>query len=523
MGFGNALASEAVVPRIIRPKTPPTSSAGLSNSTTVDTIKAFIISERRSNFAFLGRYSHQYMNGEDLAVYLAEDDEVANLRRRWNLSATDLENSTCFTFCQTLSSLTDTVPIRSRTVSQSPDIAALEALDVDATKAWIPLRDWMIEKYEWHDTYERKLPRFQQEEMTTWWESNGKHFALLDLPGEMREALYLEIIGRVIVPRVKTCASREKIITVGSLFGNGRNVNPENTIVVDKKTGNRHRKGSKEIAIFGNGLRGGQGRPGARLDPEIEPPNLAILATCRRVHDEVLDAVWRQATKRFRASSCNHLALANKDRVPLPDIKFKKLAPPNALRKVQLEFSARCYFQLLAIEPAQEHPFLRKTRGGFHIAMLKAINTIQDLDFRFMSPKHRDAVCPWYWGTLGMHKHSCQKTWVDWFFTFALAHLDGCNFNITMSGCVKNSTRAKWEPILQDVVNGVEHDLTAQREAIWKSKQNADPLPCHCTFPCSTNGMAQWELPRSGEERFITGLQEEIEEVADRNYFSFAD
>lgn len=47
-----------------------------------------------------------------------------------------------------------------------------------------------------------KFSELQYEELRLWWNSTAKLFALLDLPAELREAIYLQIIAPVVVPDV---------------------------------------------------------------------------------------------------------------------------------------------------------------------------------------------------------------------------------------------------------------------------------------------------------------------------------
>jgi len=80
-------------------------------------IEVFVASERRSKFAFLGRYPHKYPLNEILAVYHAEPENIEKVIRRFGLHDLDLSECTWYTFDQLLSKLKDTVPTRNTATS----------------------------------------------------------------------------------------------------------------------------------------------------------------------------------------------------------------------------------------------------------------------------------------------------------------------------------------------------------------------------------------------------------------------
>jgi hypothetical protein len=82
--------------------------------------------------------------------------------------------------------------------------------------------------------------------------------------------------------------------------------------------------------------------------------------------------------------------------------------------------------------------------------------------------------------------HSCQKTWIDWFFIFTLEHFVGWDVRITMSGFIKNLTRAKWEPIIKEARKADIRDMAAEKTAIRLAKRDELPLKCSCTVSCSS-------------------------------------
>ena len=321
----------------------------------------------------------------------------------------------------------------------------------------------------------------------------------------MRQLLYVEFLGSgIILPLVRTKEAPSGSIT----FGHG------------DKTLPKHRVGSK-------------------IDPDIVHPDPKILLVCRQAYHEAKDVVWTRATKRFTSTSG-----LKKSTI----LHIRRFGHPKALNRIQLELSAAHYFQLIGIRPRLGAPFAPMF-GGDHaaaFALLKSLKTVKHLDFRFISPKHERAVCPW--GAIPRfivsHEHSCQKIWIDWFFTLAFEHLldwiyetrneddkiRRAKTSITMSGCIKKSTHNKWEAIFAAEHALKSHgglpslldDMKNAAVDIRNNKQDAFPVKCDCSVPCSATNM-----PDNGYQRFVdsdlrrrvAGLEEAVQET----YFSFKD
>ncbi|KAF1965680.1 hypothetical protein BU23DRAFT_604019 [Bimuria novae-zelandiae CBS 107.79] len=451
--------------------------ADTSTTTVTDAIEAFALAERLRNFHFLARNNHHAMNDKELRVYLACLKQIEHISQ-WGLR--------------------NTVPIRwiaSRHAVAEVKVENMEVWDVEDTKIWMPLVAWMRKQFEWHDEYVWKMrggPQLQLENQIMWWKNNGKSFRIMDLPLEMRELIYLQILG--------------------------------GGIVLPKVDGNR--------VTMDNGLTiGPKDRTGFKRDPDIAPPYLPFLQVRRQIYEEAKKTIWTAATKRFHATSD-----LNGFSIPI----IHHYGHPQALNRIQLEFSAALYFQLVGIRPRFGAPF-----GNFvadpralTFAQLKALETVQHLDFRFISPKHPKAADPWdtlYRAWADTTVHSCQKEWIDWFFTFALEQLCGWNTNantklkITMSGCIKDFTRTKWARNFKIVAStGLEttrilREVEVAKQEILRTRVEDLPIKCNCTLPCSATN-----LPTDGYNRFINnpllrrfvkGLDEEILE----NYWSFKD
>jgi len=316
-------------------------------------------------------------------------------------------------------------------------------------------------KFTWDDSFEQKYRDMQLEEQRTWWDTNGKVFRLMDLPLELRQAIYLEVIGHVVVPKLMPHRRWHDDNGVRSNLGNGHRYTNKNRIV------------------------------GRKLDPDTEPPNHNLFLVSRQVRDEALEHVWKHTTKRFQ--SYGHI----QGGLVCPP-EFIRVTPFYAMASLQLDCTADAYFNLIRIQPR----FCFRDAGGFVLFDdIRKIPTLKFLDLRFMSPNNPVAVCPWKKLNPKKFLHSCQKAWIDLFLTFALEHLRQCKGKISLSGCVKDSTRKKWEEIFADEHAGVLHDMEERKKLIRAMGYITAPLRCRCTVPCAVIK----------------------EDCSEENYFSFQD
>ncbi|KAL5465565.1 hypothetical protein PMIN07_004014 [Paraphaeosphaeria minitans] len=379
-------------------------------------IQAFAVAERSRNFHFLARNSHHRVNEEDLSVYRTAPKDIPTSTKRGNVNPGRLFGSLWYTFHQARWGITDNVALRYwfdahqallKTVLDARlDIKLhyIEVLDLDDTKCWMPLCDWMRKKYEWHDDRDWKQrggSKLQLENQITWWSLNGKHFSFLDLPAELRNTIYPMI-----------------------------------------------------------------------LEPGIGNPEPQVQYVNRQIHNE---AMW------IRALSTKSLCLSSRF-TKLNDGSIQNLPRMLSLKRLRLQLSAACYFELIGLNPQRGAPFAELEQASERIIPLKQLPELEQLDLSFIEITHPDAQCPWGGISAG---HSCQKTWIDWFFTFALEHLFGKHVCVIMSGCVPDSVRAKWEPILKDAQYGHIRDMAASRAAIRRTREIDLRIKCLCTVPCS--------------------------------------
>ncbi|KAH7082927.1 hypothetical protein BKA63DRAFT_404434 [Paraphoma chrysanthemicola] len=199
--------------------------------------------------------------------------------------------------------------------------------------------------------------------------------------------------------------------------------------------------------------------------------------------------------------------------------------PPN-LTILCLEMSAACYLASADIQPKLGDP-LQIKQGEFRLVMLRGFKALQRLDLRFISPKHPDALCPWALvvGQRSKGAHSCQKKWIEWFLAMAYERLKSLEsasrpIRFTVSGCVKASTRTKWEYVLNGKVADHRADVMRIVAKIAQAAQDG-PIPCECSLPCSradAEGIKQYSWDEH-DVRYIDGLRDHIDE----GYWSFRD
>lgn len=435
-----------------------------------DVIRRYIVNERRRNFAFLDRYDHSYMNGEMFWVELANEEAFrphnGHRKAEFQPSLRAPLGSQLYIFGQSMGAHY-TVPLR-LAPEQRGERIDIHDIQVQWNNEWSRIVEWLKDQYENQDEdYAwRKFPDIEHEQHQKWWKYNGKHFHLLELPAELRNLIYLYSLGPILIPRLKH---------IYNIVGDLHNENFLTLGIGSSTPAAGLFRRWKPITRGFNALD----------DPPVGLPNINLLFVSKQVSREALDAVWLNSTIRFESESQFTEARSRKKYLPL--CKFVAFAPACALNNIQFNFAADAYFRLVGIKPSQSKPWKASTSDLYTLQTLKELK-IRTLDLRFMSPKHKDARDPW---VNALHpdgignRHSCQKIWIDWFLTFLLPHLQECKGikRVTLSGCIKNSTRLKWEQILRDK-DTLLVDAAQTIAGIQAHHTMCKPILCHCLKPC---------------------------------------
>ncbi|KAG9189108.1 hypothetical protein G6011_05976 [Alternaria panax] len=438
----------------------------------------FIWTERKTNFSFLSRHSHCYKHQQELLVVSQADPEDVEAVRKTTVHDAATNYNDWYAFTEPLRSdgFARTVAIERLPGSNRPvhvdDLTVVEfgrkTMNECGAVAWI--RDRYCTTAD--DMYAMRFSQMQYDEQNLWWEGTDQVFRFLELPLEMREAIYLQIIGAVLVPdMVAQSHGRQKLV-----LGRGHSF-------VDRN------------------------RVGRRVDPDIQRPNMIIMRVSKQVNMEATTVANRDTIKRF-----TRLQAPVGPRKHPNDIWHNLSVismPINFLRKLQLEMCATDYLEFSGVRPVQGQPLRRSIAFPFTLSSLNSLNNLDTIDFRFISPKHKLATCPW------TGPHSCQKKWIDLFFVAAwnaLIMLRGSKgVKYTLSGCVKKSARDYWTELLND--RRVDHTASVRliEAHIIAAMTDNSSLECQCTNPCVGGSMLFQVEPH--EVRLIEGLQAEMDKV----------
>lgn len=256
------------------------------------------------------------------------------------------------------------------------------------------------------------------------------------------------------------------------------------------------------------------------------------MRVCRQVRNEAHTVANRDTFKRLRMRSVRRQETDHPRIEPISGIgpfitAMSSLTPGSGfLRKIQLKMSATSYFAFIDIYPTHASSLAHSKSSPLRLDALKTFRGLKHVDFWFISRKHMDALCPWalleVTDTQG--EHSCQRTWIDWFFTLAWARLRALSASrsvrYTLSGSVKTSRKQYWEHALNKGDNmGA---MMAEAVKALKEKRRGDitPASCSCRAPCSrANNTGSFQMWDAEDIRRIQGSQEHIDDT----YWSFED
>ncbi|KAH6865969.1 hypothetical protein BKA58DRAFT_471887 [Alternaria rosae] len=176
-----------------------------------------------------------------------------------------------------------------------------------------------------------------------------------------------------------------------------------------------------------------------RSPSRADPPNYVVLRANKQIHEEALKAAWEGTTKHFA-----HW-------IWLENVVYALNSPSGYywLTHVQLCMSTSNCYEFLGM---QVDPVLRLLPRPSRACMLQDIPTLKNLGIVFGTPYSYDSN-PWF-GTrrldgLPIEQHPCHKIMVEWGLIFAFPYLKHIP-NVRLTGCIKTSTKLKWENILSN-------------------------------------------------------------------------
>jgi hypothetical protein len=480
------------------------SNAHVPRDIIISELHRFIREERVRSFNFLGQHSHELMHKEEpLVVTPASADDIDDLRTRdletKRFAAYTDEQWYAFKEGMGISSYLvaiTVIPGKNSLIDRMTITVPL----LNAMPRCSPATIWLRDTYYWVDDGCMKFSAAQCEKQRMWWSHTTQHFRLLHLPLELRDSIYLQIIGPVILPDTQ-CS---KVVLGAGLVSYDTS-----------------------------------GKAKMRHDPDIDGPNMRIMRVSRQVRTEATMVAYRDTLKRLR----NMGSKVDSIFTPCTPVSFivkalRSSSPHGSfLRNIQLEMSATQYCAFISLKPKAGDPLATTNRQGIlHVNTMLLFTGLQRLDFRFVSPKHPEAICPW--SALSPHgrrfgEHSCQKVWMEWFFVLAYARLrtlaSSQPIRYTISGCVKTSTRQYWEQMLNE--KRTDYKVVA-RAAVKKITETAydeggikgwidGPVPCKCRMSCDEKSAG--ELKKYAwteyEIKWIEGLTDDV----DIEYWDFGD
>ena len=205
-------------------------------------------------------------------------------------------------------------------------------------------------------------------------------------------------------------------------------------------------------------------------------PTKAVLFLDKKIHAAILPFVLKNTCKAFDVlhNFKRHLD----DRIIGPG-QFDRL------KVLELDLSNTEYFQFFKVQvvPFIPHPLTVHSSFAIDASILAKLPALNHLYLRFTAPIN-GMQDPWY--NTGQHNghainppsdfrgHTrrldigCQKVVVDWILVFAKEYLEKIPL-VTLYGCIKHSTKAKWDKILKDErasKHGEVHAMTDEKQMI---------------------------------------------------------
>jgi hypothetical protein len=335
----------------------------------------------------------------------------------WPTTSHGSENEVKFyTFLQECKVPPATVPV---SIDLREDWLSSEQLRVRTQGQWMPLEQWLLSLAD-----DEVLRRRSLESQTSfYYQRNGKHFRLMDLPVELRLTIFEYTIapaGEIYPLYTKAGPFVEPRIIMG--------------IGYDPKSPSLF-YGYRQHLYFS---------PESR--DEIPQPETTILRVSKQRRDEGLRASW-EGLRRCFVNSCNF------DFIAMTVVRGLNVALPfNLLGRIELSFTTREWFAYFGVK---FEPHLHREESAIFSDNLGSLSSLTELNIRFRDPS--DGWLGYPWGRAAK-KTSCQTVMVDWIMVLAFAEIK--HFRIVkLTGYVKKPQKAKWESLLRSKCAGQVHEF----------------------------------------------------------------
>lgn len=220
------------------------------------------------------------------------------------------------------------------------------------------------------------------------------------------------------------------------------------------------------------------GRNDDPTDVIFDAPTVGVLMVNKRIHQEISNFAQFGTIKCFRGRGLEYR-----------EVLISQTWRLDRIRILDLEMSHEDYMSFFGVE-ARPFDTMHITDPYWQQAStLIQLPQLKRLYLRFKSPLWACQDDPW--GRTGdsnrvlahlsldsHHSHdwrgnskedgshtSCQTVLIDWILTYGKEFLEKIP-RVTLCGYIKNSRKAKWESILAEERNGIQHDVTKAKQEI---------------------------------------------------------
>ncbi|KAF2491989.1 hypothetical protein BU16DRAFT_529376 [Lophium mytilinum] len=318
-----------------------------------------------------------------------------------------------------------------------------------------------------------------------WWKSTEKTFKLLELPAELRNAVYKHSLGSEIFPSHESSTDPETgTETIQVVLGRGWT----------EKLADGNTRDPREAGV--------------------DAPNLALTQVNKQIRGEALHYAWELMPKVFTSSSKLHEIGREMDQ----DLPFQSTG------HIVLDFLTVDYINFFEVPLPGLHPHQILSTQPLGSCLDKdLLPNLKHLEIRFQSTKLGPATDPWgrtedgYIRFESSFHTACHKVLIDWIMVFAVGYIKHIP-RVELKGYVKTSLKQKWEAILADERKGIVHDLTTEKAVVQALTINNVPPACYCTKPCHFDGMQNIEARQGRDWEHVFPQKHRI---AMMNHYSF--